>query len=228
MDAIKRSIRATAIMEAPYLVVHCAMRCGWAPDDDPVVTRALNYKVFEELLPVAEQEGVTLALENMPCRGIPTCTPEELCDYIDMMDSPRLVACLNTGHANITGIDCGDFARALGHRLKVLHIHDNDGKSDQHITPYFGTVNWESFMQGLKDVGFDGRLSLESDVYPRFRDARMFSAYATFELDVLKSMARCNISLSRKQKYGTASWAVPYFLRAYRFQREGRISPSAP
>ena len=188
MDAIKKSIRATAIMEAPYLIIHCAMRRGWAPDDDPAASRALNYKVFEELIPVAEREGVTLALENMPCRGIPTCTPEELCDYIDMMSSEYLVACLDTGHANITGIDCGDFARALGHRLKALHIHDNDGKSDQHITPFFGTVNWSSLMQGLRDIRYQGTLSLESDAFPRFRDEKLFPAYAEFELNVLKKL----------------------------------------
>ena len=188
MEAIKKSIRATAIMEAPYLVIHCAMRKGWAPDDDPAATRALNYKVFEELIPAAEREGVTLALENMPCRGIPTCTPEELCDYIDMMASDRLVACLDTGHANITGVDCGDFARALGPRLKVLHIHDNDGKLDQHITPYMGTVNWQSFMQGLRDIGYQGTLSLESDSLPRYADELMFPTYAEFELNVLKKL----------------------------------------
>ncbi len=188
MEAIKKSIRATAIMEAPYLVIHCAMRKGWAPDDDPAATRALNYKVFEELIPVAEREGVYLALENMPCRGIPTCTPEEMCDYIDMMASDRLVACLDTGHANITGVDCGDFARALGHRLKVLHIHDNDGRSDQHITPYMGTVNWKSFMQGLRDIGYQGTLSLESDSFPRYADEFMFPTYAEFELNVLKKL----------------------------------------
>lgn len=188
MEAIKKSIRATAIMGAPYLVVHCAMRRGWAPDDDPAASRALNYRVFEELIPVAEREGITLALENMPCRGIPTCTPEELCDYIDMMGSSRLVACLDTGHANITGIDCGDFARALGQRLRVLHLHDNDGISDQHVTPYHGTVNWESLMQGLRDIDYQGTLSLESDVLPRFKEEQLFPVYAEYELNVLKKL----------------------------------------
>ena len=52
--------------------------------------------------------------------------------------------------------------RALGSRLKVLHVHDNDGVSDRHAIPFSGVTDWEDFAVALKEVGFNGVLSLEA------------------------------------------------------------------
>ena len=78
-----------------------------------------------------------------------------------MMNSPFLVACLDTGHANCAGIAAGKFARILGDRLKVLHIHDNMAKSDAHALPFTGTIDWKDFGAALKEIGYSGALSLE-------------------------------------------------------------------
>lgn len=166
IGAIKKSIRATRILHGKYVVIHCAMRCGWVKDDDPVLTRDWNKRVFSELLPAARENGVVIALENMPCAGIPTAYPEQLIDYIDMMGDPEyFTACLDTGHANITGIDAGEYVRSLGSRLSTLHIHDNDGKHDHHTCPYTGSIQWENFFAALKEIGYKGTLSLEADSF---------------------------------------------------------------
>ena len=52
--------------------------------------------------------------------------------------------------------------RLLGDRLKVLHVHDNDGKNDQHRAPFTGTIDWEDFTSALAETGFRGVMSLES------------------------------------------------------------------
>ena len=39
---------------------------------------------------------------------------------------------LDTGHANISGIDQVEFIRKAGTQIKALHIADNEGTSDQH------------------------------------------------------------------------------------------------
>lgn len=164
--AIKKAIRATEILQGKYIVIHCAMRCGWSKDDNPELTREMNRRVFSELLPAAHESGVIIALENMPCAGIPTAYPDQLTDYIDMMGDPEyFTACLDTGHANITGIDAGKYVRALGSRLTALHIHDNDGKQDMHTCPYTGSINWDSFFTALKETGYKGTLSLEANSF---------------------------------------------------------------
>ncbi len=198
MQALEKSIRAAAIMGSPYLVLHCAMVMGWAEDTDLPRTRAENYKVFARLLPVAEKYGVTLALENMPLRRIPTCAPEQLIDYIDMMDSPRLVACFDTGHAHLSGYDTAEYIRKLGHRLKVLHLHDNEygriyraeNELDQHQPPCIGNIDWAATFAALKAVGYTGALSLESDSFHTRFPKELFRLSEQFQHDLLEGLAR--------------------------------------
>lgn len=130
--------------------------------------RAVNNYVFEKILPTAEEYNVLVALENMP--GVPfkpdelnpvTSRPETLIEYIEMMDSPYLGACLDTGHANCAGIPAGAFARMLGKRLKALHLHDNFAKIDAHSLLYTGSINWKDLAAALKEIGYSGSLSLE-------------------------------------------------------------------
>ncbi len=162
IDALKKSFRATQILGAKYEVVHCAMRCGWGEDDDPKKTLAMNLELFSELLPEARKAGVTIALENMPLGRIPSALPESLIEMIDRMNDEYFAACLDTGHANVTGVAPGKYVRLLGDRLKVLHVHDNDGKNDQHRAPFTGTIDWEDFTSALAETGFRGVMSLES------------------------------------------------------------------
>lgn len=165
--AIERSFIAAQILNSPYVVMHGALRCGWDPDDDPARTRELNLSIYERLLKASHETGVKLALENMLVRGIPTSSPEDIIDYIDSMNDSNFVACLDTGHAHYTGYTPGDFARKLGHRLEVLHVHDNSTNHDAHTTPFCGTIDWADFSHALKEIGYKGTFSYETDSLPR-------------------------------------------------------------
>ncbi|MCR5747545.1 MAG: sugar phosphate isomerase/epimerase, partial [Lachnospiraceae bacterium] len=66
--------------------------------------------------------------------------------------------------------DFRKFINVLGKRIKVLHIHDNDGTADLHQLPFTFTktrenepsTDWEGFINGLRDIDFDGVLSFET------------------------------------------------------------------
>ena len=161
-SAIKKSFRAAREVGAPYCVLHPVMRCGWNRDDNPELTFRMNVELYAELLNEAKKQGVKIALENMPNAWIPTATPESLIALIDAMGDEDFVACLDTGHALITKTPLADFVRALGSRLKVLHVHDNDGIKDQHAMPFTGVADWQAFATALREVGFQGTLSLEA------------------------------------------------------------------
>ena len=176
-QCIRRSIRATAMVGGTYLVIHPAQPMHWSTDLHPDRTRDYNLRLFAELLPLAHEWNVRLALENMPGAGIPAGTPASLIDYIDAMGDPDwFVACLDTGHANFSGVDCGAFVRLLGPRLKALHVHDNHGARDEHLGAFMGTVAWEPFVQALADVGYSGAFSFESGFAGQFPEG--FSARA--------------------------------------------------
>lgn len=162
LRAIQRAVFAASVVGSPYLVIHPAMPAGWTPDPDPERTRKVNYEYFSRFLEAAHKHEVKLALENMPGRGVPCDTAEALSDYIDMMRDSYFCACMDTGHANMSGIACGEMAERLGHRLQVLHIHDNGGTADQHLAPYLGTVDWDAFLRALKHIDYPGALSFEA------------------------------------------------------------------
>ena len=191
IEEIKYAIRATAVLGAKYTVVHPAQPCFFDPDKNPGFTKELNYSLFEKLIPTAEEYGVLLALENMPGQGVPTSTPEMLIDYIDMMGSDAVVACLDTGHAHLAGENIANFARRLGNRLKVLHLADNCGRMDEHYIPYVGTIGiWDEFMKTLKEVGYDGSLNLEAGTYVRELPEELRDDAVKISLGVLKNLSK--------------------------------------
>jgi sugar phosphate isomerase/epimerase len=59
---------------------------------------------------------------------------------------------LDTGHANM----CEGVPEAFSimhERIRSLHVHDNDGKSDQHLFPMVaegGTIDWRKTMSLLR------------------------------------------------------------------------------
>ena len=104
----------------------------------------------------------------------PCCDVRKAVERIDRLNEKYHAEvfgfCFDTGHANLTGLDFKEFLTTLGHRLKVLHIHDNDGISDLHQIPFTfaktrenqSSTNWDGFLQGLKAIKFDKVLSFET------------------------------------------------------------------
>ena len=46
--------------------------------------------------------------------------------------------------------------------LVALHIHDNNGITDQHLSPYMGIMDWNRFVRGIRDSGYRNALSFET------------------------------------------------------------------
>ena len=104
----------------------------------------------------------------------PCCNARKAAERIDRFNDRHhgelLGFWFDTGHANLTGLDFESFLTPLGHRLKVLHIHDNDGVGDLHQIPFTFTktrentasTDWNGFLRGLKSIQFDQVLSFET------------------------------------------------------------------
>ena len=168
-EAMVKSIRGTAILGSEYVIVHPVMPFGWkeSPQHEKDVRENIEY--MKKLVPYAEKYHVKIALENMPNAYVPCGTVEELVECIDEVNSPYLVACLDTGHSTAVGCDAGDAVRMLGKRLHCLHVHDNDGRRDLHWFPYYGVTDWGRFTEALKEIGYAGTMSLETGVAERMK-----------------------------------------------------------
>ena len=66
------------------------------------------------------------------------------------------------GHALLVGKEIYSTIQEIGRNLVALHVHDNDGRNDQHLFPYMGVMDWDRFVKGLKDAGYKGALSFET------------------------------------------------------------------
>lgn len=173
-----KSIKICAFMDCKYIVIHGFKLAYYFGSEQAEWEKTLEF--IEFLAPLAKKLGVTICIENIytsvgshiiegPC-----CDAGKAVERIDSVNKKYnaevLGFCFDTGHANLVGIDFENFITTLGDRLKVLHIHDNDGIGDLHQIPFTFTRNrenksstdWEGFLNGLRNIKYDKVLSFET------------------------------------------------------------------
>ena len=151
-----------AAYEIPTFVMHTGCGGGYLPPMSEVsLTR------WRRMIDKAERLGVNIAVENQ-------CAPEKTeraMEILGMFDSPRLGMCYDSGHGNHFGSKGTgrEMLRRFGHRLKALHLNDNNGLGDQHLLPFDGTVDWPPLMRQIAELGYKGPTTLElNDNYPEW------------------------------------------------------------
>ena len=107
---------------------------------------------------MAERAGVRLALEVIPNT---LSTPEALVSLIENdLDGLNVGICIDVGHAHIMG-DVGDAIESCSGHIVTTHLHDNRRRSDDHLTPGDGTIDWPATLMSLQKVGYDGAWMFE-------------------------------------------------------------------
>ena len=160
--ALRRSIEICHLLGIERIVVHACADKALSVEE----FYRYNTKFYRDLLDFAEKHGVMLLTENWDNAATHFSTGRELRDFIDHMDHPLLGACWDTAHGNIDrvarGIGQYENIVALGDRLKGMHISDNFGDCHHHSWPFAGIINFDSVMQGLIDVKYDGYFTFEA------------------------------------------------------------------
>lgn len=170
----EREIIATSLMGCKYMVIHPAAPDWCVDQSSQCKAFDINTARLKSLQPCAEEHDVVICIENINCRDknrkyIPSSCSDakELIRCLETLDSDRFGACLDIGHANLLGLSIADEIRALGKHLRVLHVHDNSGSNDDHVTPFFRpglvSVDWDSVCAALRETGYSGTFNLETD-----------------------------------------------------------------
>ena len=177
-EVAPKSMALCAFLECPYIVIHGFKLARFLGSEEKEWEQTERF--IHSIAPYAKDMGITICIENLyesvgghlvegPC-----CDAVKAVERIDRINDTYhaevLGFCFDTGHANLTGLDFEDFITTLGKRIKVLHIHDNDGVADLHQIPYTfargrenqTSTDWAGFLAGLMKIGFDQVLSFET------------------------------------------------------------------
>lgn len=162
--AIRRSIEVCHMFNIPRIVVHASFSTNIPEGKYP----EYNKKFYSEFFDQMEKYNIMVLTENVTDGTYSTLfTGKDMREFIDYVDHPLFGACWDTAHANL----CekvrkeGQYASivALGDKLKALHISDNFGDGAHHHSwPFAGNINFDSIMQGLIDVNYDGYFNFEA------------------------------------------------------------------
>lgn len=120
--------------------------------------RTAAFRSVEEICRLAEPIGIRVALEVIPN---PLSDATSLVTMVERdLDAPLAGICLDFGHAFLMG-DVTDAIELAAEHLVATHVHDNDGKSDLHLVPFDGRINWDAALMTMQKIGYDGTYLME-------------------------------------------------------------------
>ena len=161
-------IRFAGRLGAEGIVIHPVPNPIFVPDaDHPAVPgriRDATQWSLDDLVPVAEEAGVRIVLENLPYHcDYPFRTVGELRPLVDRYPEEGVGLIIDTGHAAVVGDRPEDEIRIAGHRLWGTNLQDvaRDAPEDSHWLPTHGGLNWDAIRHALDEVNYAGAWTFE-------------------------------------------------------------------
>ena len=169
LASIDPDVRAEAVAEAgqalfvarripiQVLVVHLGLprALSPAPGDN---NRDGARRSVEELQRLAAPLGVRVAVEIIPNE---LSRAGSLVHFVEEdLDEVDVGVCLDFGHAHMDG-DLLDAIETVSGHVITTHVHDNHGRTDDHLVPFDGTIDWPAAMIAVQKIGYDQTLLFE-------------------------------------------------------------------
>jgi sugar phosphate isomerase/epimerase len=166
-----RAMECADILGAQFAVCHVDEYRISSPEEwdiDKVLEITADY--FAPVVESGKKYGITPCIENIyedhlnvpqGCRSRFSAETEDLIALADLFKD-QVGICWDFGHGQVAyGEKMPGELRKVGKRLATTHVHDNHSGKDLHLPPFLGNVDWESIMAYLKEIGYEGPLSLE-------------------------------------------------------------------
>lgn len=107
-------------------------------------------------------------------------TTEMLQEIVDTCQNDRLFVNLDIGHAYcFSGLPVNDWIEQLGHRIKYVHLHQNNGINDDHMGLRKGKISIKDMLLALEKHAPEAVWALECDLED-MEDSICFLAEAGF------------------------------------------------
>ena len=137
-------------------------------DVGPQDVRAAARRSVEDIVKAAEPLGVRVAVEVIPNE---ISRAGSLVHFVEEdLDGLGVGICLDFGHAHIDG-DVVDAVETVSEHVIATHLHDNRGRSDDHLMPMEGTIDWAGALTAVQKIGYDGPLIFEVGAHGPSKDA---------------------------------------------------------
>ena len=143
---------------------------GLFPFVDLPATEKRICDALDILVPAAEKNKCVIALENL---FLPTSCADVLTPIVEKYNSPHLGMCYDSGHALLVESQEGKVSDDIAEWIRIgwdddtvifqndqldrmlgqvvtTHLHDTNGKNDQHLFPGEGVANWDAIVERLK------------------------------------------------------------------------------
>ena len=159
LDRLKRAVDCCTAAGATHLVgpLHSAIGTfsGAGPTDEEW---KWGQETLSQAADYARQNNVMLVLEainRFECYFV-NCVADAA-RFCREVDHPHLKMMYDTFHANIEEKDVAEAIRTCADQMVHVHISEND-----RSTPGEGHVAWETTFKTLKEINYDGWLTIEA------------------------------------------------------------------
>jgi D-psicose/D-tagatose/L-ribulose 3-epimerase len=113
----------------------------------------------------AVSKGMEIALELEPFDLSLVNTIEKMGRFLKDVDHPAVKANVDCSHLWLMRIDASEISRLSG-RIAHVHISDCDGEVHGDLPPGRGNTPLKSYLEGIRDAGYDGVVSIELEYSP--------------------------------------------------------------
>jgi len=143
-----RCLEIARILDAEYVTIHMGYLHGDHHPHRYNIAKKLGVLSLIKITEKAHDIGAKVCIENKERsknRHLLT-TPEEILEFLEIADdvAPNTVfITYDVGHANTWNHDLLSFFKKLRDRIRVVHLHDNDGSSDQHLALGRGNIEFQ-------------------------------------------------------------------------------------
>jgi len=150
------------------LEARVVLLCAWDGEGlEPETSWELFKASLVEAIPLAEKNGITLALESVDCDFLLTSAKlmqmiSEIGADVRPMSAESLRIYLDVGNAASIGLPVVEEIKAAGERACQMHFKDTEAKFFAQTVPLGeGIVDFDAALAALREIGFDGYVLVE-------------------------------------------------------------------
>ncbi len=170
-DKLKRSVEHANLLHALSVVCHPGYD-RWRYDGNQKLWLDASIDTWTEVI-VEADAGLLVLVEN-----IFEDEPSTLIELFKHFQDRNLNFCFDSGHFNLfSRTSLSDWLVPLKGRIREMHLHDNHGKSDEHLPIGAGTFPFrelKAFVRQLDDIIYTIEIHRESYAKDSIKNLKEF------------------------------------------------------